>query len=380
MRKLASIQKVLSLTPIEGYDRIELAQVLGWQLVVARGDFKVGDLCIYCEPDSVLPPDPVFAMLEKYKYRVKTRRIGKTISQGIAFPLEILDDACPLVGCVTDAEDDPAGNRFLRLAQADGGHRDIPLVEGAEVTEYMGVTKYDPPELSAGSRSQTAGEFPSHLVSKTDETRIQAVPHVLQDIRGTRCYVMEKLDGSSMTVVLERDPETGTAIFSVCSRAQAKKDLVGCYFWDAAREQNLEAKLRHYVGENTERYSLGLILQGELVGPGVQKNRQKFAVRSFRVFNAYNPALRRFLNFKELVDLAIELRIELVPIIDDNFLVDNSVTVESLVKLATRKATNNPEVWAEGIVVRPLDGGFHRDLGRLSFKAINPEYLLEHGL
>jgi len=39
----------------------------------------------------------------------------------------------------------------------------------------------------------------------------------------------------------------------------------------------------------------------------------------------------------------------------------------------------NSAVWREGLVFRPLIETTDPDLGRLSFKAINPEYLLKHG-
>ena len=48
MRKLASIQKIKSLEPIPEADAIEKATVLGWQLVVKKGEFKTGDLVVYC--------------------------------------------------------------------------------------------------------------------------------------------------------------------------------------------------------------------------------------------------------------------------------------------------------------------------------------------
>lgn len=38
LRKLASIQRVWKIEPIEGADRIELAHVLGWQCVVNEQD------------------------------------------------------------------------------------------------------------------------------------------------------------------------------------------------------------------------------------------------------------------------------------------------------------------------------------------------------
>lgn len=54
MRKLASVQRIKTLDPMAGADAIERATVLGWQLVVKKGEFKVGELCVYCEVDSVL--------------------------------------------------------------------------------------------------------------------------------------------------------------------------------------------------------------------------------------------------------------------------------------------------------------------------------------
>ena len=48
-RTLASIQRVSEIIPIEGADRIELAKVLGWQVVVKKGQFKPNDLCVYIQ-------------------------------------------------------------------------------------------------------------------------------------------------------------------------------------------------------------------------------------------------------------------------------------------------------------------------------------------
>ena len=49
MRKLAHVEKIVSIQPIDGADRIEVATVLGWQVVVKKDEFKVGDLCIYID-------------------------------------------------------------------------------------------------------------------------------------------------------------------------------------------------------------------------------------------------------------------------------------------------------------------------------------------
>ena len=69
MRKLASIQRIWNIEPIEGADRIELAHVLGWQCVVDKGQFKPMDLAVYFEVDSFLPVRPEFEFLSAGKYR-----------------------------------------------------------------------------------------------------------------------------------------------------------------------------------------------------------------------------------------------------------------------------------------------------------------------
>ena len=84
MRKLASIQKVWDIIPIDGADRIELAKVEGWQCVANKGQFQKGDLAVYFEIDSRVPAErECFAFLEKRHYKVKTLKMCKTISQGL---------------------------------------------------------------------------------------------------------------------------------------------------------------------------------------------------------------------------------------------------------------------------------------------------------
>jgi RNA ligase (TIGR02306 family) len=112
-RKLASVQRIVSLTPIEGADKIVKASVLGWELVVAvKDNFKVGDLCVFCEVDSIMPDKPEFEFLRERKFRIKTIKLKGQVSQGICFPISIVHKAFH--------------------------------TEGRDVTEILGVTKYDP--------------------------------------------------------------------------------------------------------------------------------------------------------------------------------------------------------------------------------------------
>jgi RNA ligase (TIGR02306 family) len=112
-RKLASIQTILSLTPIAGADRIVLAKILGWQCVVLKDEFKEGDKAVFFEIDSILPIAGWNDHLRKGSninkpFRVRTIRLKNTLSQGLALPLSILSQ------CGT-IEDDGQGNQYLNV-------------------------------------------------------------------------------------------------------------------------------------------------------------------------------------------------------------------------------------------------------------------------
>ena len=84
-RKLASVQKVKTVKPIEGADRIEVVQILNWDCVAKKGEFQPGDIVVYFEIDSLLPDIPAFEWLKgsswsqklnKYRISTRTRRIS----------------------------------------------------------------------------------------------------------------------------------------------------------------------------------------------------------------------------------------------------------------------------------------------------------------
>jgi len=101
MRKLATIQKIKELAPIPGKDKIVLASFYGtgWQVIVGK-DMNIDDLCVYIEPDALLPDIPEFAFLKPrcwsnslQKHRIKTIKLGGVYSEGLCLPLSILGDA-----------------------------------------------------------------------------------------------------------------------------------------------------------------------------------------------------------------------------------------------------------------------------------------------
>lgn len=339
-RKLVSIQKIDALEPITGADQIEKAKVLGWEVVVKKGEFKVGDYCIYGEIDSVFPDRPEFEFLKPKKFRIKTIRLKGQISQGIAFPISLLTD------------------------------NEISVTPDQDVSELMGVVKWEPviPACLAG---KIKGTFPV-FIAKTDETRVQVLQSVLDRYVGTECYVTEKVDGSSATFYLK------DGVFGACSRNLDLLETPENSFWQIAREQKLEEKMKAY----SEAHKMNIAIQGELIGNGVQKNALKISGKKILFFNVFDIDKFKYLDFEDFKTACKEMGLEMVPIIAEDYVLINDIP--ALVNYATAKSALNKDVEREGVVIRPkkemidlaMATGFGN--GRLSFKAVNPEYLLKY--
>ncbi len=308
-------------------DAILKATVLGWQLVVRKGEFVEGDLCVYCEIDSIMPDKPEFEFVRERGNRIRTIRLRGQVSQGVCFPLSIL----PI-----DAE----------------------VEEGKDVTDVIGVEKYEPP-VPASLQGIAKGPFPN-FIPKTDETRVQILQELLDKYEGTNCYITEKLDGSSVTYFLKK------GVFSVASRNLELIETEDNTLWKVARSLDIENKLQ----------SLGkdYALQGELVGEFVQGNKYKLKAQTAFFFNVFDIDAYRYLNFEEYTEMLARLDLKSVPILDTNYTLQNNI--ETLVEMSKGKSALY-DVMREGIVIRTLTE--LRDVtGRVSFKSINPDFLLKY--
>lgn len=201
MRKLASIQRIWKIEPIEGADRIELAHVLGWQCVVNKGQFQPMDLAVYFEVDSFLPVVPEFEFMRASSYRktdimgegfrLRTMKFRGQISQGLLLPVS------SFAAIPGDAE------------------------LGMDLTELLGVKKWEIKE-----RITTGGTMIGTLpydIPHTDETRVQAEPELIQAFAGLEYYISTKMDGPSGKI-----PDGGGAAESrgwrVPQRRQERRD------------------------------------------------------------------------------------------------------------------------------------------------------------
>lgn len=335
MRKLASIQRIKALEMIPDAEAIEKATVLGWQLVVKKGEFKVGDLCVYCEIDSLFPNKPEFEFLKPRGMRIRTIRLRGQISQGICFPLSVLSG-------------------------------DFEIEENKDCTEILEITKYEPP-IPACLNGKVKSAFPS-FIPKTDETRVQVLQELLDTCNGELCFVTEKLDGSSVTYFI-KDGE-----FGVCSRNLELLEDENNSLWKVAHTLNIETKLKSLNGNYA--------LQGELIGEGIQSNKYMLKGQTAYFFNLFNIDEYRYESNEMLETILKKLELNSVPILSKDYLLTNNI--ETLVEQSKIKSALNKDIWAEGIIIRPIETDKYKmvsnnllNSGRISFKVINPEFLLK---
>lgn len=350
MRRLATVQQISELRPIEGADAIEVARINGWDVVVKKGDFKTDEMVVFCEVDSFLPIQPEYEFLRKSSYkkmsdgtegfRLRTIRLRGQLSQGLLINYQTL---------------------ISKLPPDENGHIDLPDM-GEDVTEIMGIIKYEPP-VPACLAGQVKGNFPGFL-HKTDEERVQNIKsHEYQAYRdkGSQYYITEKLDGSSCSIYLRGNE------FGVCSRNMDLKETEGNTFWKVAREQNIEEILRKHAAKTGQQT---VCVQGELVGEGVQGNIYNIKGHDFYIYNLYYSDCDQYAPIEELIEFTEEYNLKHVPLLykDINLPENSKVCLE----LSEGKSKLNDNTEREGIVIRLFDRS-------VSFKAISNKFLEKKG-
>lgn len=327
-RKLVSIQTIDDLAPITGADNIMQARVMGWTVVVKKGEFLPGDPCVFFEIDSVLPDGPAWSEFMRPRgFRVRTLKLRGVLSQGLALPVAILGGA--------------------------------PAERGVDLREALGVVKHEPALPDA---REVAGAFPGR-VPKTDEIRLQSALGVLGEIAGRDFYVTTKLDGTSATFFRDDD---GSLV--ACSRNWALAPGAS-HPWRMAERYELLARLPP-----------GFAIQGEICGPGIQKNRLGLPEVDLFVFSVYDAREARFLDYEPFAAFCAERGLRTVPI---ERVVRGAEAAAFRHDLAgwleaARGLYAGTRQRKEGIVVRPVAEARSPTLGgRLSFKVINNDFLLK---
>ncbi len=360
MRNLATIQKIEALFPIKGADRIEVAtmQGLGWECIVKKGEFKIGDFVIYIEIDSILPDKSEYEFMRSRKFRVRTIKLKGQVSQGLIIPIN-----------------------SVRLNH---------IKVGKDVTELLGIVKYDPElaeemKQSEGKKKSLKWKMMHHRftrwlmgfkfiydlistepgwpgwVSKTDEERIQKMPQVLERYKDSTVYITEKVDGQSATYTRNKKK------FIIASRNKVNTNPSSNY-GRIAEKYKLKKIFKSVFSSHT-------VLQGEIIGPKIQGNKYKLTEQMFMAYNLIGSD-STFIHYNYFSKELKRYNIPSVPFIKECKISDIGLTVADWVQFSKGVSRLDPDTPREGIVVRIVENGKKV----LSFKVINPDFLLKYNL
>ena len=369
-RKLASIRRINNLSPIEGADLIEVATVDGWKVVVKRGEFLVGDLVVYFEIDSFIPH--IYASFlskgkEPSQYndvkgeRIRTIKLRGQISQGLILPVDSIDSISFVSGWMHD----------------DGVGTYLAVHEGDDVTEVFGVQKWEP-VLSANLQGKAKGNFPTNIIPKTDQERVQNCFMEIQ--KKSKRLKTEKFWNEQLQIVEERSTTIPPNFKEPTYEVTMKLDGSSMTLFKLNGElrvcsRNLELDINEDNKDNAyvkmalslaDKLPEGLAFQGELMGSGIQGNRDQLKEHKFYLFDVYD-----IIGGKYLTPLARRTECSLrdfdhVPVLDVSVIAPNSV-VEAL-KFAEGASINHKI--REGVVWKCNEDP------TFSFKAINNTFLL----
>ena len=331
--KLASIEIIADVRVHSNADRLEIATVLGWQTVIKKGDFMPGDRCVFVVIDTILPPAPWSAFLAhaaapELPIRLKTAKLRGEYSQGLALPLTVLPE-------------------HMRDWQ-----------DGADVGGELGIKKYEK-EIPGVLSGEAKSAFPTHYAPRTDEDNGLSNPAIVEMVvRQGRIGATLKLDGSSCTVVLQDGVLT-----DVCSRNLSLREDSKNGFWRAVRKLNLDRLPSVWTGRT--------VLQGELMGPGIQGNQLKLMEPTLFLFNVYNEQTG-WLSHSGVERTADLIGARAVPSISFEELDAKTLAGFQAIADRQRLPCGAP---AEGIVVRPVQPTTFGNGRPAGFKIINRAYI-----
>ena len=318
-------------------DRLEIARVGGYACVVAKGQFRTGDLAAHIPEQAVVPDDVIdelglAGMLAGSRHnRVKARRFRGVFSQGLLYPV--------------------AGRRL--------GERNIHAPEGSDVAELLGITRYEPP-------------IPPHFRGKVermpglvryDVENLKKYPGAFRD--GEPVIMTEKLHGTLCRMTC-RD---GTV--SVSSKGMGNRGLA----FSPDGNTVYHRACRMYaddIGAIGERLgSSEYTVFGEIFGKGIQDLAYGSDL-DMRVFDIYSGG---FLPTSRVCSLLGGLKLKYVPVVWGGPYSAEAVEMHTSGSTMVPGGTH----LREGVVIRPVNERDSVDLDRVILKSVAQDYILRKG-
>ena len=326
---VATIEKVVSVREHPNADLLQIATILGWDVVCKKQDCQKDELVVFINIDSVVDPHPFFHFLKAKSYQIKPIKIRGYISQGLIVPIKDLQHF-----------------GFTKIQE---------LSIGSDVSKIVGAKHYEEIEPSR-TTGKSKGLFPSFLF-KTNENNLRNFPLAIEEIKDKEVYITQKIDGTSATFYVK------SGRFGVCSRTLDLQEDEN-HYWNMVKKYDLAFKMLNFDDD--------IAIQGEIYGPSIQNNSSGIKQISFAAFNIFDIKRLNYGSLQELTDFCSTNDIPQAKIIYRGKM---NFELKDLIRMASEQFydNNNP---CEGIVIRTVEpiNSKCMALNRWSAKVLNENY------
>lgn len=317
---------------------LDLANALGWQIVVGRGLYKEGERVVYVPPDSVMPQE-LSDVLDITKYlsngRVRQNRLRGEPSYGATVSRDVV----------------------LKFTGID--INEVPLE--TEMAEALGITKYEPPvRTNVGDAAPDNPYFPKF----TEIESLRRYPNLIPE--GTPVVVTEKIHGTNSRVGMVDGELIAGSRKHVRKNPEETAWGSNLYWWPLSIPN-----VRNLV-ETLGKDNLTVAIYGEIYGK-VQKG-YTYGIPGQLGYRAFALNVDgKYLDFPDFAMICERFNVEIVPVL--GIIPYSFDAVRELVE-SQGKTTFNDEHPIEGGVVTPYKEIIDPRFGRVSLKYISDAYSL----
>lgn len=354
---------ILAVEPHNNAERLEVATVYGFQVIVSKGRYKVGDKAVYIPIDSILPEKlelklfPADSKIKLNGSRVRQIKIRGLASQGMLINPDEISDI--------------VNTSYLTNEQ------DLKLI--------LGVKKYQPPFKATrlqgppGQRSKKTDNPLFHKYNGLDN--IKWFPNKFTE--QTMVVIQEKLHGTNARAGIQPFAAT-TLKKKILQFFRLAPKFENCY---GSNNVEISAKLTYkgFYGEDVygsvfskldvfNKIKLGESVFGEIVGPGIQKGysyslkEHTFVLFDVKVLQA--DGKQKWLSPAEVKAFAIERGFQFVPVV-----YEGPFNKELAYSLSKGPSVFDPkEKVREGIVIKASEN-YSVEGNKQALKWVSEDYL-----
>lgn len=322
---IVSVADIQHVRPHPNADSLDIAEVLGWQVVVAKGQYADGDRVVHFPPDTILPKEVSDRFgVTRYlsKQRIQATRLRGEPSFGLVMPVE-----------------------------------DASWEIGQNVAEHYGATKWEPPTRDRG-RHPIANEHqvPRHPLFP-QYTRIENMRHYPDVLLEDEAVVItEKIHGTNSRIgMIEGEWVAGSH--------HVQRGPGDALYWSPRAQAEWMVSVLGKVHKQ-------VVLFGEIYGSAVQS--LDYGCQGHEGYRAFDLMIDgRYLDWHSFQVICRIYRVETVPL-----LALGTFNLEMVRTLSKGPTMLGADHIREGVVVKPLVERTHPQLGRVVLKYVSDDYLL----